>query len=167
MADDKLHSVESASEFLGGVSPSTIRAWLTQGRLRRVKVGKLMLVSSRKRLQLVMNPLYISAIFESSFEILHVVIETNLCARRSDGPQLFVRGLGRDCVEDFIVESKFLCLNLRQLLEGLERVYFLLKLRFQIIGPFLFRYKRRTRHPGWPIPPWVERFQHLDARVDR
>ena len=126
-----------------------------------------MLVSSRKRLQLVMNPLYISAIFESSFEILHVVIETKLCARRSDGPQLFVRGLGRDCVEDFIVESKFLCLNLRQLLEGLERVYFLLKLRFQIIGPFLFRYKRRTRHPGWPIPPWVERFQHLDARVDR
>jgi len=38
---DKLHSVESAAEFLGGVSPSTIRAWLTQGRLTRIKIGRL------------------------------------------------------------------------------------------------------------------------------
>jgi len=35
----KLHSIESAAEFLGGLSPWTIRAWLTQGRLTRVKVG--------------------------------------------------------------------------------------------------------------------------------
>lgn len=35
----KLHSVESAAEFLGGVSPWTIRAWLTQGKLTRIKVG--------------------------------------------------------------------------------------------------------------------------------
>lgn len=39
--NDRLHSVESAAEFLGGVSPATIRAWLTQGRLRRIKIGRL------------------------------------------------------------------------------------------------------------------------------
>jgi len=36
----KLHSVESAAQFLGGISPSTIRAWLSSGKLRRVKVGR-------------------------------------------------------------------------------------------------------------------------------
>jgi hypothetical protein len=35
----KLHSIESAAEFLGGLSPWTIRAWLSQGKLQRVKVG--------------------------------------------------------------------------------------------------------------------------------
>jgi len=40
MATDKLHSVESAAQFLGGISPSTIRAWLTSKRLRRVKIGR-------------------------------------------------------------------------------------------------------------------------------
>lgn len=37
---DKLHSVESAAEFLGFVSASTIRSWLTQKKLTRVKVGR-------------------------------------------------------------------------------------------------------------------------------
>jgi len=37
--NDRLYSVESAAEFLGGISPATIRAWLTQGKLTRVKVG--------------------------------------------------------------------------------------------------------------------------------
>lgn len=37
---DKLHSVESAAAFLGGLSPATIRAWLTQKRLHRVKIGR-------------------------------------------------------------------------------------------------------------------------------
>jgi hypothetical protein len=36
---DKLHDVPSAAEWLGGVSPWSVRAWLSQGRLRRVKVG--------------------------------------------------------------------------------------------------------------------------------
>lgn len=35
----KLHSIESAAEFLGGLSPWTIRAWLSQGRLTRIKIG--------------------------------------------------------------------------------------------------------------------------------
>ncbi len=38
---DRLLSVEGAAELLGGVSPSTIRSWLTEGRLTRVKVGRL------------------------------------------------------------------------------------------------------------------------------
>ena len=39
VAVGKLHSIESAAEFLGGLSPWTIRAWLSQGKLTRVKVG--------------------------------------------------------------------------------------------------------------------------------
>lgn len=35
----KLHSVESAAEFLGGISPWTIRRWVSDGKLTRVKVG--------------------------------------------------------------------------------------------------------------------------------
>jgi hypothetical protein len=35
----KLHSIESAAEFLGGLSPWTIRRWLSDGKLTRVKVG--------------------------------------------------------------------------------------------------------------------------------
>ena len=35
----KLHSVESAAEFLGGFTPWTIRRWLTDNKLTRVKVG--------------------------------------------------------------------------------------------------------------------------------
>lgn len=37
---DKLHSIESAAEWLGGVSPWSIRSWLSQGRLQRIKVGR-------------------------------------------------------------------------------------------------------------------------------
>lgn len=35
----RLHSVGSAAEFLGGMSPWTIRRWLSDGKLTRVKVG--------------------------------------------------------------------------------------------------------------------------------
>jgi len=50
---DRLHSVESAAEFLGGVSPSTIRSWLTQGRLHRVKIGRLTRVHESELLALI------------------------------------------------------------------------------------------------------------------
>jgi len=50
---DKLHSVESAAEFLGGVSPYTIRAWLTAGRLTRIKVGRLTRVRESELLALI------------------------------------------------------------------------------------------------------------------
>jgi hypothetical protein len=35
----KLHSIESAATFLGGLSPWTIRRWISDGKLTRVKVG--------------------------------------------------------------------------------------------------------------------------------
>lgn len=36
---DKLLSILAAAEALGGISPWTLRSWLSQGRLPRVKVG--------------------------------------------------------------------------------------------------------------------------------
>ena len=36
---DALLSVEEAARRLGGISPWTIHAWLSQGRLQRTKVG--------------------------------------------------------------------------------------------------------------------------------
>jgi excisionase family DNA binding protein len=36
---EKLFSVEEAAHRLGGVSKFTIQAWLSQGRMRRTKVG--------------------------------------------------------------------------------------------------------------------------------
>lgn len=39
MVDDRLLSVEQAALALGGISKWTVYAWLSQGRLRRTKVG--------------------------------------------------------------------------------------------------------------------------------
>ena len=39
MDNSNLLSVKAAAKYLGGISPSTINAWLSQGRLERVKVG--------------------------------------------------------------------------------------------------------------------------------
>jgi excisionase family DNA binding protein len=50
---DPLHSVESAAVLLGYVSPSTIRSWLTQGRLRRVKIGRLTRVRESELMRLI------------------------------------------------------------------------------------------------------------------
>jgi excisionase family DNA binding protein len=36
---ESLYSVEEAAKRLGGISKWTIHAWLSQGRLRRTKVG--------------------------------------------------------------------------------------------------------------------------------
>jgi hypothetical protein len=44
----KLHSIESAAEFLGGLSPWTIRAWLSQGKLTRIKVGSRTMVQEEE-----------------------------------------------------------------------------------------------------------------------
>lgn len=37
---DKLFSVKEAAEYLGGISHWTVADWLTQGKLRRTKVGR-------------------------------------------------------------------------------------------------------------------------------
>jgi excisionase family DNA binding protein len=36
---DRLYSVSEAAKLLGGISKWTIHAWLSQGKLRRTKVG--------------------------------------------------------------------------------------------------------------------------------
>jgi excisionase family DNA binding protein len=36
---EELYSIEEAARRLGGISPWTIHAWLSQGRLQRTKVG--------------------------------------------------------------------------------------------------------------------------------
>ncbi len=50
---EKLHSVESASELLGGVAASTLRMWIAQGRLTRVKIGRLTRVRESELLALI------------------------------------------------------------------------------------------------------------------
>lgn len=42
---EQLFSIRAAAKVLGGVSDWTIRAWLSQGRLRRTKVGSRTMVS--------------------------------------------------------------------------------------------------------------------------
>jgi hypothetical protein len=48
-----LHSVESAAEFLGGISPASIRNWLWKGRLTRIKVGRRTMVRESELLALI------------------------------------------------------------------------------------------------------------------
>lgn len=45
---NRLLSVPESARFLGGVSPWTIRSWLTQKRLARVKVGRRTMISQRE-----------------------------------------------------------------------------------------------------------------------
>jgi excisionase family DNA binding protein len=39
MSEDRLFSVKDAAAYLGGLSPYTVHAWLSQGRLNRTKIG--------------------------------------------------------------------------------------------------------------------------------
>jgi excisionase family DNA binding protein len=38
--EKKYYSISGAAQFLGGVSNYTVEAWLSQGKLRRVKIGR-------------------------------------------------------------------------------------------------------------------------------
>lgn len=42
---DKLYDVQGAAEKLGGISISTVRAWLSRGQLARTKVGRRTMIS--------------------------------------------------------------------------------------------------------------------------
>jgi hypothetical protein len=50
---DRLHSVKSAADFLGGVAESTLRVWLWRGRLTRVKVGRRTMLRESELLALI------------------------------------------------------------------------------------------------------------------
>ena len=39
LGEDPLFSVDEAAKYLGGLSPYTVHAWLSKGRLMRSKVG--------------------------------------------------------------------------------------------------------------------------------
>jgi excisionase family DNA binding protein len=45
VALDRLYSIEQAAEKLGGISTWTIHSWLSQGRLRRTKIGRRTMIS--------------------------------------------------------------------------------------------------------------------------
>jgi hypothetical protein len=49
----KLHSIDSAGQFLGGISPWTIRSWITKGILTRVKIGARTMVYEHELLKMV------------------------------------------------------------------------------------------------------------------
>ncbi|MFZ0915028.1 MAG: helix-turn-helix domain-containing protein [Candidatus Korobacteraceae bacterium] len=50
---DRLHSVSSAAEFLGGVSVAMIRNYLWRGLLTRIKVGRRTMVRESELLRLI------------------------------------------------------------------------------------------------------------------
>jgi excisionase family DNA binding protein len=42
---ERLFSVEETAKKLGGISTWTVHAWLSQGRLRRTKIGRRTMIS--------------------------------------------------------------------------------------------------------------------------
>ena len=55
MSMDQLLSLSEAARRLGGVSVWTIRAWLTQGRLRRTKVGSRTMIRESELLKVMQD----------------------------------------------------------------------------------------------------------------
>jgi hypothetical protein len=46
-------SIAAAAEFLGGLSQATIRNWLSQGKLTRVKIGSRTMVRENELLSMI------------------------------------------------------------------------------------------------------------------
>jgi excisionase family DNA binding protein len=46
---ENLISVEEAAKRLGGISKWTVHAWMSQGRLKRTKVGKRTMIRLREK----------------------------------------------------------------------------------------------------------------------
>ena len=51
--DDRLYSIEDSAKFLGGLSESTINAWLAKGRLKRSKVGSRTMIRQSELLKMI------------------------------------------------------------------------------------------------------------------
>ena len=49
---ERLYSVRAAAEYLG-ISPWTLHAWLSQGRIKRTKVGRRTMVRESELLKLI------------------------------------------------------------------------------------------------------------------
>ena len=52
-SEDQLHSVKSAALFLGGVSESTVRVWLWQGRFQKIKIGRLVRIRQSELMKMI------------------------------------------------------------------------------------------------------------------
>lgn len=59
--NDRLHSIKSAAEFLGGVSESRIRVWLWREILQRVKVGRRTMLRESELLALIHEEIALSS----------------------------------------------------------------------------------------------------------
>jgi len=53
MGSEKLYSVPDAAKFLGGISPWTIHAWLSKGKLQRTKIGSRTFVRESELLRVI------------------------------------------------------------------------------------------------------------------
>src|ERR1017187_10520654 len=85
---ERLHTVESAADLLGSVSPPTIRSWLTEGKLTRVKFGRLTRVREFELLGLIKVKTNDRACQGSSITYAHKAIpcfeETQPVARKEE-----------------------------------------------------------------------------------
>jgi excisionase family DNA binding protein len=49
---DKLYSIKDAAQLLGGLSPGTIKVWLSQGKLQRTKVGRRTMIAESELMRI-------------------------------------------------------------------------------------------------------------------
>ena len=55
MESERLYSVPDAAQFLGGISKWTVHAWLSQGRLQRVKVGSRTMIRESELVKMIQD----------------------------------------------------------------------------------------------------------------
>lgn len=49
---EKLYSINDAAKQLGGLSPGTIKVWLSQGKLQRTKVGRRTMIAESELIRI-------------------------------------------------------------------------------------------------------------------
>lgn len=49
---EKLYSIKAAAQELGGLSPGTIKVWLSQGKLQRTKVGRRTMIAESELIRI-------------------------------------------------------------------------------------------------------------------
>ena len=62
--NDELIAVSEAAQRLGGISPWTVYAWLSQGRLQRTKVGSRTMVRESELLKMIRDSARSTAPFQ-------------------------------------------------------------------------------------------------------
>jgi excisionase family DNA binding protein len=49
---ENLYSINEAAKQLGGISPGTVKVWLSQGKLQRTKVGRRTMVAESELIRI-------------------------------------------------------------------------------------------------------------------